>query len=72
MPFYLRPSQAEQQSLRQPVTPHKYQWSWEDSVSRNRQIYGDRADSIRTAEIFEQSDYSFKLPQEQFARLFLP
>ena len=37
-----------------------------------RQIYGGRGDSIRTAEIFEQSDYSFKLPQEQFARFFLP
>ena len=37
-----------------------------------RQIYGDRADSIRTAEVFEQSDYSFQVPQEEFARLFLP
>ena len=37
-----------------------------------RQVYGPRGNAVRAAEVFEQSDYSRQLPQEQFARFFLP
>ena len=46
IPCIIGSSLAEQQALRLPVTPHKYQWSWEDSVARIRQIYGDRTDEV--------------------------
>ena len=38
IPCIIGSSLAEQQALRLPVTPHKYDWSWSDSVARIRQI----------------------------------
>lgn len=37
-----------------------------------KKVYGAKGETVRYAEIFEQSDYSRQLPPDEFARLFLP
>ena len=60
------------------ICAHLDQWllRFEKAANMSREtlkmVYGEKGETIRYAEIFEQSDYSRQLPPEEFARLFLP